>query len=285
MVYDPSLILYACIAKETIVLAEFNSKDHPDLGSIALQCLANTPSLHTIFSHTIRGKTYMFLIQEPFTYFVIYDEKLENPDGLSFLESIKEAFGNFANNGWSKKKLDRLGSHCFQGEFNPVFHQLLTVSGEFRQTNVRRVGMILGPDERNSSMDSTSGRKRIGKVPLLEGHEWTTMKKKKKKKRPFFKDLCGIGKVKDGGERKIDVCDDDDSSLDFSTSPMDNNNHNISINQSGVIGSIDPVMFQRHAKKSWRKHVWIVLSLDFTICLILFIIWLWVCKGFTCIYG
>ncbi|GAA0141388.1 hypothetical protein LIER_35383 [Lithospermum erythrorhizon] len=275
MGFNRNLILYACIAKEKTILAEFNAKDHPDLSLLALKCLEKTPPLHSVFSHTIRGKTYMFLIIKPFTYFAIYDENLENPIGLAFLDSIKEAFSDV---GLIHKELDSLCSHCFQGEFNPVFHQLLTVSGEME---VQQRGVKFVP-ERTSSMDST---KRIGKVPLLSDHgEMLTLKKKKKRR--FLDDLLWMRKAKDRGERKVDVCDDDDSSCgSMHNSNNNNNNRGLSCNQSGLLGSVDPVIFEKQAKKSWQKHVWIVLSLDLVICLILFSVWLWVCRGFKCIDG
>lgn len=42
---------------------------------------------------------------------------------------------------------------------------------------------------------------------------------------------------------------------------------------------------RQKAKKIWRRHVWVVLILDLAVCLILFGIWLFVCRGFQCIEG
>ncbi|KAL0403238.1 UNVERIFIED_CONTAM: Phytolongin Phyl2.2 [Sesamum radiatum] len=76
MITDPELIHYACIAKGTTVLAEFNSKDAA-LGEIAAKCLEVTPPFHAIFTHTVRSRTYTFLIEDPFVFFAIFDEKME----------------------------------------------------------------------------------------------------------------------------------------------------------------------------------------------------------------
>lgn len=37
------------------------------------------------------------------------------------------------------------------------------------------------------------------------------------------------------------------------------------------------------AKQVWKKHVWVVLSVDVFICLVLFVVWLRLCGGFRCV--
>ncbi|KVI04656.1 phytolongin Phyl2.2 [Cynara cardunculus var. scolymus] len=37
------------------------------------------------------------------------------------------------------------------------------------------------------------------------------------------------------------------------------------------------------AKYIWKKQVMVVLSIDFIVCVVFFLIWLWVCRGFQCI--
>ncbi|KAI4378183.1 hypothetical protein MLD38_015702 [Melastoma candidum] len=39
------------------------------------------------------------------------------------------------------------------------------------------------------------------------------------------------------------------------------------------------------AKQTWRRQLWVVLMLDVFFCLSLFVVWLWVCRGFQCIRG
>jgi hypothetical protein len=43
-----------------------------------------------------------------------------------------------------------------------------------------------------------------------------------------------------------------------------------------------PLNNRQKAKHIWKKHVWVVLLLDLFVCLVLFVIWLWVCSGFQC---
>ncbi|KAL7589268.1 hypothetical protein Lser_V15G35816 [Lactuca serriola] len=137
MSWNPNLIFYACIAKDTTILAEFNSKD-ADLGDLAKKCLEKTPPFHSIFSHTVHGETYMFFILDPFVYFGIFDESLEKPECLLFLKSVKNAFTSMIDNrnsGTMKQRLYSPNWHCFQGEFSPVFQQLLASNLEFDATS------------------------------------------------------------------------------------------------------------------------------------------------------
>lgn len=259
MIQDPNLVYYACVAKGTIILAEINSKD-ADLGSLALKCLEKTPSLHTFFSHTIRNRTYTFLVENPFVFFAIFDEKVEKPDGLAFLKGVNGAFREVIERSFGKKRLDKLHSHCFQGELNPVFHQLL-------DSNIDDVDEAVGDLDhgRCASLDSMKGKK-TGSMPLLDGAA-NSMKVKKKRLLGQFKkrneEMC---------ERKVDVGDDGIRlSREFS----------VVMQKNGLIHGEGG--HQQKAKKVWKKQVWIVLSLDLIVCTILFIVWLCVCRGFKCI--
>ncbi|CAH9059015.1 unnamed protein product [Cuscuta epithymum] len=246
MISDPRLVHYACVAKDATVLAEFNSND-ADLGALAVGCLEKTPPFHSIYTHTVRRRTYTFLIESPFVYFAVFDEKLDKYDGVDFLKAVKEGFEAFVG-GRSAKKCD---SHCFQGEFNPVFHNLLASMAE------REEPPPLSPrkmsHESSGSTESLCGY-RTGTTPLF--NETTNYLKKKKKK------------------RLLDGENDDASELsrEFSV-PMHK-----SAAFSGELG------YQR-AKRVWKRHVWVVLALDLIVCIILFIIWLWVCRGLKCIDG
>lgn len=80
---------------------------------------------------------------------------------------------------------------------------------------------------------------------LMKPDEWLNKKKKK------FDD----GK----GAAMVDLSSDDDSSLSFSK-----------IND------------RQKEKHIWKKRVWVVLMLDLFVCIILFVIWLWICNSFKC---
>lgn len=259
------MVRYACVAKDNTVLAEFNSED-ADLGALAIRCLEKTPEFHSMFTHTVRRRTYTFLIEIPFVYFAIFDEKMEKSEGLAFLRSVKEGFDSFVEGGSStKKRLEHAASHCFQGEFNPVFHQLLASMSDTEEAphSPRKIGH----DRSGSgSMDSLCGRK-MGAPPLYS--EANNLKKKKKRLLGEFRK----GGMDGGNERKVNMADDGaELSREFSVSMHKNAAF------SGELG-------HQRAKKVWKKQVWVVLSLDLIVCTILFVIWLWVCRGFKCIDG
>uniref|UniRef100_A0A5B7A9L6 Longin domain-containing protein n=1 Tax=Davidia involucrata TaxID=16924 RepID=A0A5B7A9L6_DAVIN len=241
MISNPNFVFYACVSKGTTILAEFNSRD-ADLGTLAAKCLDNTPPFHTSFSHTVRQKRYTFLIDELFSYFGIFDENTQRSECLSFLKSVKDAFNEIIE-GDDIKRLDNLKSHCFQGEFNPVFHQLLASPADLEIMHSPRHG-------RSGSLDSPRQKKKIG---LVGGDTCKNLKKKKK--------------------NKVDVSDDGIGlSREFTVSLQKNGFH------AGDAGN-------QKAKRFWKKHVWVVLSLDLIVCSILFGIWLWICRGFKCIDG
>lgn len=265
---DPNLIYYACIAKATTVLAEFNSKD-ADLGSLAIRCLERTPPLHSVFSHTVRNRTYAFLIDEPFSYFVIFDEKLDNSEGLGFLKSVKEAFNGLKTS--ANKRLEALTSHCLQGEFNPVFHQLLSPNPVIGGLDSPSLGISFTSDE-SSDLSRGSGSGPVG-MPLLADPVATL----KKKRRSLFGE-CSGGEARKGGDlmsdRGLDPSVDGTVGLSREFSLIMNKN----VLYSGEFGHS-----QKAAKKVWKKHVWVVLSMDLIICTILFVVWLCICGGFKCI--
>ncbi|CAA3010568.1 phytolongin -like [Olea europaea subsp. europaea] len=265
------LVHYVCIARDTTVLAEFNSKDEK-LGSIAEKCLEKKPPFHSTFSHTVRFQTYAFLIDDPFVYFAIFDEKLEKFEGLGFLRSVKKAFDKIFQVDLGKKKLERLSSHCFQGEFNPVFHRLLGQGpGTEPEPEVRRGERL----DQSGSFYSGSGYLGMRKEDSL-------MNLKKKMNRLFGDFKIGSGSMKGKGdvEKKVDIGGEDDDrggillSREFS----------VAMHKNGMYsGELMGNHNHHKAKKVWKKQVWIVLSLDLFVCTVLFIVWLCVCRGFKCI--
>ncbi|KAL8148429.1 phytolongin Phyl2.2-like [Apium graveolens] len=253
---DPDMVYYACIAKETTILAEFNSKD-AHLGSIALNCLEKSPEFHSDFSHSVHNMTYMFVFEKPYTYFAIFDQNLEKPSCISFLESVADSF-NFILDKNPLKRSTCISSHCFQGDFNPVFHQLLAPHSDL-DVVPPNAGKIGGGSVRNGSTPT----------PLLGGST---------KKRLFGHFISGNkNKNKNSGalkESRVDVSSEHHDGLaatlsrEFSLGGSHNKNGLFAVEK---------------AKRVWKKHVWMVLSLDLVVCVVLFLIWMWICQGFECL--
>ncbi|KAL6526992.1 hypothetical protein OROGR_016082 [Orobanche gracilis] len=237
MISDPDLIYYTCIAKGTVVLAEFNSKDAA-LGAIAAECLDNTPPFHARFTHTVRSRTYSFLIDENFTYFAIFDEKLNKPEGFAFLESVKHALAGVSK---GRRSLQNLSSHCFQGEMRPFFQQLLGSGLD----HVEGLGSPSGTEHKLSH----SGGFQSGPAPIRE------------RSKPGWEKGLNTMKNRLLGRKKKESGEDVGNGL--------------TVNKNG----------HQKAKPVWKKQVWVILSLDLMICVILFAVWLWVCSGFKCIHS
>ncbi|XVF12685.1 hypothetical protein REPUB_Repub08aG0140400 [Reevesia pubescens] len=252
MISDPNLVFYACIAKGSTILAEFSSKE-AGIQSLAKKCIENTPPFHSMFSHTVSQRTYTFLIDDPFVYFLIYHEDLEKSESFWFLNRLKCAFEDFLLTGLIVGT-DNLTPNCLQSHFDPIFAEIMGLESV---TSPRQ-------ESRTPSLDSNKG-KRTMVIPLLG----KPIKGLKKKKRLGGLEVNGGGEAKDVGggmDNTVDVSDDFRDSL-------------VSLQKSGGGDR------QQKAKQTWRKHVWVVLIMDFLVCATLFGIWLWVCRGFQCIDG
>lgn len=255
MISNPYLVLHACVAKGNTILANF-TRD-PDLERLAQQCIEKAPPFHSVFSHTVRKKTYSFLIQVPFVYFAIFDEDLLQSEGIWFLNRIKCSFEEIIEGG-ALKGLDDLSSYCLQEQIDPIFREALTLD----LTLANPSPGLDSQSSRNPSLDSVKGTK-TAMLPLLPGPNGGQFLKKKKR-------VIGeeTGDARDGIlENKVDVYDVSDGVYrDF---PL----------QKSFLSD------RQKAKQTWKKHMWVVLSLDLFVCTILFLIWLWVCRGFKCIAG
>ncbi|XP_028806648.1 phytolongin Phyl2.2-like [Neltuma alba] len=258
MISNPNFIYYACIARGNTVLAQYRSKE-PKIEELAAECLAKTPLHHSIFSHTVKKRTYTFVIHEPFVYFAIFDEELLKSEGFWFLNRIKSVLDEVLNGGLIMGSED-FTPLCFQSQFDPFFRKTLALDLN-SDSDLDSLDPQRGEDSdsRNSGMDSVQG-KRSAMAPLL------AMPGLKKKKRVNTE--ANDMDVKNGAtENKVDLCDClDGFARDF---PFPGPNKSV-IND------------RQKAKQIWKKHVWVVLMLDVFVCAVLFVIWLWVCRGFKC---
>ncbi len=257
MISNPDLILYVCIAKGTTILSHYTKE--LGLESLVLQCLEKTPPYHSMFSHTIRRRTYTFLIQDPFVYFAIFNEDMEQSQGVWFLNRVKCAFEEVMEAG-ALKDFDKFSSHCLQKVCDPIFREAMALD--------LRMGNSSWSDSKDSwnlSLDAGIGMK-VAMAPLLGSKPNKGLKKKKKR----ASDGEVNGDSKDRSlEKKVDVFDDVNGVCKDLSLPV----QKVFANDGQKV------------KQVWRKHVWVVLLLDLFVCSVLFAIWLWVCRGLKCIEG
>ncbi|KAG5233705.1 phytolongin Phyl [Salix suchowensis] len=266
MISNSNQVFYACIAKGPTIVAEFSPGEESGIEIIGQRCIEKTPLNHSMFSHTTRSKTYTFLIDDPFAYFAIFDENLQKSEYLWFLNRVKNGFKEF----WGSKMIkdgEKIGSFCFQGELRFMFREILALDADL----VNALMEESSKDSRNPRcLDSTNGKGAVIRPLLPKPTKFLMMMKKKK--RPFGEangdhyggDLGNNNKVNGVGEH---------DKRGFSVSMMQ---------KSGGFYMGDG---KQKAKQIWKKHVWVVLTLDLIVCAVLCGVWLWVCRGFKCIDG
>ncbi|XP_010537081.1 PREDICTED: phytolongin Phyl2.2-like isoform X2 [Tarenaya hassleriana] len=258
MISNPSLLFYTCIAKGMVVLAEFSSE--PGIEATALRCIENSPPNHSMFSHTVRKRTYAFSIDDPFVYFAIFDEDMEKSESLWLLNRLKSIMKDLMKSE-SVDSLDNLTSHCLQSKLDPVFAAIVGIDVDLDMDLLGSPKSVEMDSSRNTSIDSSKGRRAV-RTPLLA----KPLKVLKKKKRQ-----------QTGTNGEDETSKDSDRKLDFSG---DGSSDVLSKDlRNGLLHD----HHKQKAKRIWRKHVWMVVMFDLLICAILFGIWLWVCQGFQCI--
>lgn len=248
MMSNPRLLFYSCIARGTVILAEFSSKDEPEIEALALRCIQNVPSHHSMISQTVRKRTYASIIDGLFTYFAILDEAVTKKESLWLFTLLKSAMEALVSDG---SALDKPTQHCLQSKLDPVFAEIAGGGNNNNKDLEPELGLVGSPSEiRNPSLDSSKEQRAL--KPLL-AKPLMVLKKNKKRVQT---------------EAKMDVAG------------------GVSVSNSRGLprnGLIHDHHHRQKAKQIWKKHVWIVLMFDVCICLVLFVIWLWVCQGFQCI--
>ncbi|KAK9199489.1 hypothetical protein WN944_014680 [Citrus x changshan-huyou] len=256
MISNPGLVFYACIAKGSIILGEFSSKEPAISETLAQECIDKTPRHHLMFSHTVCKRTYAFLINGPLTYFVIHDEDLHKGESFWFLNQVKSAFEEIFETR-SILNFDNVSNHCFQAHFDAVFCEIMGLDLGFSSSS--RSG---SKDGRSSSVDSSKSRRTV-LAPLL-GEPCKGLKKKKRsngESEAMSREFSDVNE-----EKKVDVCDD------------------VTV-QKNALYSGD---HRQKAKQIWKKHVWIVLGLDLfatqVALLLQFLTCIVTCNELNCVY-
>lgn len=119
-----NLLYYASVVRDrSVPLAEhFNSKDE-DLSAVSAESLSKLPEFHNRFAYTMDKRTFMFLMEESFTYTAIVDEALGKLKGFGFLERVRDEFQLMLRaRGLDAARLER---NAMSADFGGVYKHLV----------------------------------------------------------------------------------------------------------------------------------------------------------------
>ncbi|TXG53401.1 hypothetical protein EZV62_022570 [Acer yangbiense] len=240
---------YCSVSKGNRILYVYSGGDN-EIENLALLCLEKTPPFHKWYFETVDKRTYGFLIEDGgYVYFVIVDEGLGSPGVLQFLEHLREEFKNAAKKG-SRGSFSGMNAIGMQEQLVPVIRQLIT------------------------SLENVSQIASSTKAPLLG----KSSKQEKKKARDH---VIAVRDVELEEHRKSA-----DRGVRVDPATLDSNNQSgagSSISLQKDLGSMWIRSSSQSIRKKWWRQVRIVLAIDAAVCLILFAVWLVICRGIVCI--
>ncbi|KAH7279984.1 hypothetical protein KP509_37G046400 [Ceratopteris richardii] len=248
------------------------------------------PPHHSRFSHTSNRRIFACILTEQFLFCTIADEGLKRSQVMAFLEQVQQEFMSYikaAGLFGDQRKLERIS---LNSKFKPVFRRLANPYIGMPQKEKDRIAEEAEKNQPHANgesdleagtacstyydnydnsasigADGSSGSgSRSPSRPLI-GHSNSTKYKQKKHKEETSNASEKLEDVKSRGFERLDIERD----------PNDP--------QTQRFGSSKSFRGQQTAQRLWRRSVIIVLSLDFLVCLVLFIIWLGICRGFKCL--
>eukprot|EP00250_Pteridium_aquilinum_P007579 c17256_g1_i1 orf=479-1375(+) len=287
----PNLIHYTSVCKRgthTYTLAEYTDGDG-ELPQIASKCLQLLPPHHSRFSHTTNQRMFACIIDEPFLFCAITDEALSRSQAMSFLEQVQHEFTSYAGVCGLLADHSILEPHSLDSVFGPIFRCLVSPFVGIPQKEKDRIA-----EETESRMyaeadaDAEAGLSRAycsAETSAYDNYDQAS---------PCFDRSSGsrspstplIGKTSGKKHKQKKHKDEGRNSSDGGEDKV----HRMEITKDGGspkgqmqrLGSSKSFRGQQAAQRMWWKCVKIVLLLDAIVCLILFGIWLGICKGFTC---
>uniref|UniRef100_A0A7N0U611 Longin domain-containing protein n=1 Tax=Kalanchoe fedtschenkoi TaxID=63787 RepID=A0A7N0U611_KALFE len=247
MASDRDLVLYLCVSEGTMIVADVVFRD-PDMEKLAAKCLHHTPANHAVYTHTFDGRSYAFLIGERFVVFGIFDAGLEKGKRLWLLEKVRDGFEGVLIRKESAF-VEKLGCMSLQVDMAEVFRRAV--------------------DAQFGSISSVSGLARLvcdqrtkNSAPAKSQKGCNDGLKKKKKKR-----VGGAAGEANGESWEVEHLADETSK------------------EMSVLMNKHDGRQRAAARRSWRMRAWIVLLADLIVCLVLFGVWLYICRGFKCLDG
>ncbi|XP_022726811.1 phytolongin Phyl1.1-like isoform X2 [Durio zibethinus] len=271
-----NIVHYCCVSKGNRTLYEYSGGDH-ETENLAALCLERIPQFHKWYFETIRKKTFGFLIEDGYVYFTVVDEGLENHGVLQFLEHMRDEFKKVARKG-SRGSFSGTSSIGIQEQLLPVILRLITslehvsYSGndwKAEAPSSGHAGLSPSPSDANVQLEATSSTK----APLLG-------KSSKQEKKKLKDHVIAVRDIELEEHRKST-----DRGVKVDSTALDSNNQSgasSSISLQKDLGSMRIRSVSQNIRKKWWRHVRIVLAIDAAVCLLLFVIWLSICKGIEC---
>ncbi|XVE49487.1 hypothetical protein DITRI_Ditri01bG0086200 [Diplodiscus trichospermus] len=266
---------YCSVSKGNMTLYEYGVGDH-EIENLAALCLERTPLFHRWYFETIGKMTFGFLIEDGYVYFSIVDKSLENRSVLQFLEHMRNEFKNVARKG-SRGSFLGMSSIGIKEQLVPVIRRFITslehvsFSGSDWKAETPasdHASLSPSPSNANAQLEAASSTK-----ALLLG------KSSKQEKKKLKDHVIAVRDVEMEEHRNST----DRVKVDSTASDSNNKNGaSSSISLQKDLGSMRIRSGSQNTRKKWWRQVRIILAIDAVVCLLLFVIWLSVCRGIEC---
>ncbi|KAK9054288.1 hypothetical protein SSX86_025366 [Deinandra increscens subsp. villosa] len=255
-------LYYCCVSKGGSILYAYSSEGDLEIEKLGALCLQKSPSHHKWYFQTKFSKTFGYLMEDGYVYFAIFDGNLGTSKNLDFLERLRDVFKKVMKKG-SKRILSNPNSPALQEQLLPVIRRLISSLDHVPEST------IPSPYNDASSDNNNNGRIDLGvstKAPLLG-------KSSKQEKRKMRDHVVTV--------RESGVVEEHKKSAD----KQDLNNHGGSVMGVSLTkeGSSMSRSRTQAVRNKWCRQVRIVLAIDLAVCLILFVVWMVVCRGTECI--
>ncbi|KAK9110851.1 hypothetical protein Sjap_018911 [Stephania japonica] len=273
-------VYYCCVSKANRILYAYSGGD-PDIDNLAALCLEKAPPFHICYSQTVRGRIYGFVMEDGYVYFAIAGEGLGTSSGLlQFLEHVREEFNKVSKNkksGGSRGSLSGFSNFNLQEEeLVPVIRRLIS-SLEMNK---------IWQSQNQNAIPSPSPEAETGVIETVTSTKAPLLAKPGKQDKKKMKDRVVEIRDKNGSEDHRRSTDRDRGIKADHTNTLESNNQGpvvSAVSLHKTCSSRSRSSQQQYAPRMWWRKVRIVLAIDALICLILFGIWLGICRGFRCI--
>lgn len=259
--------VYCCIARGRNVIYRYSSSSKggdggggdPQVEATAALCLDNSPPHHRHYVHTSGCRSYGYLMADGHTFFAIIDPSVGSAGALQFLERIRDAFRS-SGGGGSR-------SNGFHDSLVPAVQRLVASLEKMPHAT-----FVLedGAAERGGGDGSNGCTSSSSKVPLLGK---SGSRKEKRRSRDKLASAAGDCEDEHHGTRavRIDV-------------PNEEVAGGMSLERSMSQSRLRRQQ-QQPSRSLWMRHAKVIIVIDAVVCVVLFVAWLAVCKGFQCVSG